>query len=540
MNESNINLSSTFNLTASQSKPSSLLQSTLLSVKTESTTRFDQVLSEHQSAASLVANDTTSSKTSENSITQTSSTDKVDASQDDNSSSGVDAASTEDNSENQVSADKTASKDSAEKAQVTDKSTAQATDSKTDNSSVIAQDKSNQKATKLASKESQSGNNLPVEGQQSNVLAKQTALKKKEAAQDKAKKLNQDASSEKTDPTAAGAVPLSAPGIDPHKTTSDKLKLAQESHAGKSVGAKNQQVSSQPKAPDTPGSDKKTANASGLTVGQHLHQTIEGLKPGQPTSGEFVLGQASPQKSTTSVNVAGNQMKPVQGQKTAPVMNQLKTGEVGLKKGAKSEAASQSDLFKTLSGEKGGVVDHTADAAGQAAQANSKPLDGGGKGTNAMLKGYATSVNVPVGQPGWSEGVTNKVVWLTKHQFHLAEIHLDPPELGPVDIKIKMHHDQASISFNSPHAHVRDLLESSMPKLREMMAQNGVALGDVDVSSQQNFQGQSFSMGGDASGSGSSGRGGALGGQDDGVGSELETPVQMSRISMDRMVDYYA
>jgi flagellar hook-length control protein FliK len=509
MNESTINVSPTFKFSLSQTQSLSLLQNKLLSVNSPTSTRFDQVLSDHQSAISLDGEDTSSSNIALNSKVTESEVNKNEY------SSATDE---------KVKSDKIPVQNDSAKVQ-------------SNNDSSIENEQTNTKikVTKLASDDTQSGHNLPVKEASDKELKKQEAIKKEKAEQANTKKSSEDDKPDNTNPATVGVVPVAPNGIDPHKLSGNKVKLSQDSYSGKSPSVKKL-AENHSQASQQNDKNQKSVNAQNLPNTQQSQKKLDV----QPSSGQFVLGQTTPQNSTTSVNVAGNNTKAIKGQKSVPVMNQLKTGQPSiLKSGVKPDGVAQGNMLKTLTGEKGNVLDH-ADHADQAIQAHIKPLDGGSKGTNALLKGYATSVNVPVGQPGWSEGVSNKVVWLTKHQFQLAEIHLDPPELGPVDIKIKMHHDQASITFNSPHAHIRDLLENSMPKLREMMAQNGVALGDVDVSSQQNSQGQSFSMGGDSSGSGSSGQGGSLRGQGNGTASEIETPVHMSSISIDRMVDYYA
>lgn len=75
-----------------------------------------------------------------------------------------------------------------------------------------------------------------------------------------------------------------------------------------------------------------------------------------------------------------------------------------------------------------------------------------------------------------------------------AEIHLNPPHLGPVEVRISMNQDQqASIQFVSAHAGVREAIEAAVPQLREMLGNQHVALADVNVSNQapqQQFAGR--------------------------------------------------
>lgn len=92
-------------------------------------------------------------------------------------------------------------------------------------------------------------------------------------------------------------------------------------------------------------------------------------------------------------------------------------------------------------------------------------------------------VDLPVGQPKWNDEFAQKIVWLTTQQHQVAEVHLNPAHLGPVEVMLSITQDQATAQFLSPHAAVREAIEEALPRLREMMAENGIQLGDVMVGS---------------------------------------------------------
>lgn len=96
-------------------------------------------------------------------------------------------------------------------------------------------------------------------------------------------------------------------------------------------------------------------------------------------------------------------------------------------------------------------------------------------------------VPVEVGKAGWSDGVMAKVMWMSSQQISKAEIALDPPELGPLQVRISTQSDQTSVVFTSSHGVVRDALDQGLPRLREMMENQGLDLADVDVSDQRSF-----------------------------------------------------
>lgn len=98
------------------------------------------------------------------------------------------------------------------------------------------------------------------------------------------------------------------------------------------------------------------------------------------------------------------------------------------------------------------------------------------------LKGYSTSIDVPVSHAEWGNKMAGKLSWLTARSMSVAEIHLTPPDMGPMDVKVKLHHDQATITVHAANPVVRDQLELNSHRLRDMLADQGVALAQFDVS----------------------------------------------------------
>lgn len=105
-------------------------------------------------------------------------------------------------------------------------------------------------------------------------------------------------------------------------------------------------------------------------------------------------------------------------------------------------------------------------------------------------------IDIPVGQPKWGVEFAQKIVWVTTQQHQVAEIHLNPAHLGPVEVMLSITQDQATAQFLSPHLAVREAIEEALPRLREMMAENGIQLGNVMVGAdsfqQENKQQQTY------------------------------------------------
>ena len=81
----------------------------------------------------------------------------------------------------------------------------------------------------------------------------------------------------------------------------------------------------------------------------------------------------------------------------------------------------------------------------------------------------------------WSQQFGEKIVWLSKNGQQSAQININPPELGPVQITLNLSGDQAKMVFSSPHAEVRQAIENALPQLREMLSATGISLGQTNV-----------------------------------------------------------
>ncbi|WP_447758308.1 flagellar hook-length control protein FliK [Aeromonas veronii] len=87
-----------------------------------------------------------------------------------------------------------------------------------------------------------------------------------------------------------------------------------------------------------------------------------------------------------------------------------------------------------------------------------------------------------------------KVNVMLAEKLQQAEIQLDPLGLGKMKIQIHMGSDsQANVHFVVQHGQTREMLEQAMPRLRDMLAGQGIQLGQTQVqqqSQQQQQQGQ--------------------------------------------------
>lgn len=94
------------------------------------------------------------------------------------------------------------------------------------------------------------------------------------------------------------------------------------------------------------------------------------------------------------------------------------------------------------------------------------------------------NVGTPLREAGWSNDFSQKIVWMANNDRQTAQITLNPPQMGPIDISLTVGNDSATALFVSANAEVRETIEAALPRLREMLAGAGIELGQASVSDQ--------------------------------------------------------
>jgi len=89
-----------------------------------------------------------------------------------------------------------------------------------------------------------------------------------------------------------------------------------------------------------------------------------------------------------------------------------------------------------------------------------------------------------------NEQVAEKVQMMMSKNLKNLDIRLDPPELGHMKIRMTMNNDVANVHFTVNSQQARDVIEQTLPRLREMLAQQGMQLADSSVQQQSSGQGQ--------------------------------------------------
>lgn len=102
-----------------------------------------------------------------------------------------------------------------------------------------------------------------------------------------------------------------------------------------------------------------------------------------------------------------------------------------------------------------------------------------------VLRQAETKVNAaieaPVRSALFATELADKVVWLSGRQGQFADLSLNPPQMGALEVRLKVSGVDATAQFFSPNPVVRDAIDAALPKLRELMAQAGLSLGEAEV-----------------------------------------------------------
>ena len=100
------------------------------------------------------------------------------------------------------------------------------------------------------------------------------------------------------------------------------------------------------------------------------------------------------------------------------------------------------------------------------------------------LPAQATLIDTPVADSAWGDRLGERVLLMAGNQLRNAEIRLTPAELGPVRVQVTVDDGTANITFHAQHAMTRDAIEQALPRLREMLVENGLSLGQASVGEQ--------------------------------------------------------
>ena len=150
-----------------------------------------------------------------------------------------------------------------------------------------------------------------------------------------------------------------------------------------------------------------------------------------------------------------------------------------------ASAGSSSEMHALLGGTQGAVTQAAATSAAAAQEILSRSRE-------SPVSLAAIHLGLP--QQAAPE-LAARMTLMMGQKWHEAEIQLEPQGLGKMSIQLSIDQDhKANVQFIVQHGSSRELLEQALPKLRDMLASQGIQLGQTNVqqqsAGQQQDQGQ--------------------------------------------------
>lgn len=103
------------------------------------------------------------------------------------------------------------------------------------------------------------------------------------------------------------------------------------------------------------------------------------------------------------------------------------------------------------------------------------------QGTTAPPAASIVDIERPLHDPAWRAEAATRIASLVTRGVEHAQLRVTPPELGPVEVRIEVRGGEATLAIVATHAPTRDALEQALPLLRDLLAQQGLSLGQANV-----------------------------------------------------------
>ncbi|RLT89687.1 MULTISPECIES: flagellar hook-length control protein FliK [unclassified Ketobacter] len=244
-------------------------------------------------------------------------------------------------------------------------------------------------------------------------------------------------------------------------------------------GAEVQATAGDTKKPELTASATRVATASELGAGEKSESGEKQARQSSPMTAEVddVALADSKQEKKSDVAMLTEKLASRNGMPENPVPTPVQERLAALAKALDKAAGVGKDTSQP-------VPKAVEQADGTKATPFQRSLEQVGRSSATMAKPFATPIHTPMQSREWGNEVGQRLMMMVSSKLNSAQIQLTPRDMGPIDVKVSVQQDQANVVFTSHAAPTRDALEQALPRLRELMEQNGVALGDVDVRDQ--------------------------------------------------------
>lgn len=163
------------------------------------------------------------------------------------------------------------------------------------------------------------------------------------------------------------------------------------------------------------------------------------------------------------------------------------------------------------------AMSHSAQASSQVAALQTEKLE-------------TLTANLSLLEPNAATQLKDRLMYQLHNKIQSAEVKITPEDLGTVQIKVNLQQEQLSVQFVVQQSNTKELLEQQMPKLKDLLQQQGLQLTEGQVEQRQANDRRS----------GSEEKSGHRGYAANTNGEVELAHVATVKKQSDRMVDYYA
>ncbi|NNF51001.1 MAG: hypothetical protein HKN59_01055 [Gammaproteobacteria bacterium] len=104
------------------------------------------------------------------------------------------------------------------------------------------------------------------------------------------------------------------------------------------------------------------------------------------------------------------------------------------------------------------------------------PQPGPGQSGTTDTSAPVYHLRAPMGTEKWAQSLGERVMLMVRGEQQIARLSMNPEHLGPLEIRLQVKDDQAQFWIHAQHQQARDAIDSAMPRLREMLAEQGLNL----------------------------------------------------------------
>ena len=102
-------------------------------------------------------------------------------------------------------------------------------------------------------------------------------------------------------------------------------------------------------------------------------------------------------------------------------------------------------------------------------------------GSTSAPQPVTVTIETPIHDASWRVDAATRIASLVTRGIEHAEVRVTPPDLGPVELRIDVRGNEATLAIVAVQPTTRDALEQALPMLRDMLAQQGLSLGQATV-----------------------------------------------------------